>query len=298
MDETATLLVTGAAGQLGALVCRALSSAGRGNIVAASRSPEKLTDLRVKGIEVRRADFDDSASLEVAFEGIDRALIISTDALSVPGQRKRQHRTALEAAIRSGVKHVAYTSMPNAEFSSAIPFAQDHQDMEAALRESGLGYSVLRNSWYQENLLAYLPNILRSGIWFTAAGDGRIAFVSRADAADAAAKVLAFGHGSEVVEVAGPEALTVEEIAVIIREVLGLSIRVEHVSQDRLAVELARQGVLPEVIPMVLGTEANQRAGHFDVNRGALCNVLGRPAKTLADFFRTEMTMLLAPVRS
>ncbi len=93
--------------------------------------------------------------------------------------------------------------MPNPATSPAIPFAPDHQAMESDLLASGVRHAVLRNSWYQENLLACLPQITADGVWFTAAGDGRIPYVARADAACAAAAVLAAG-ATGVFDVPGP----------------------------------------------------------------------------------------------
>ena len=98
-----TILVTGAAGQLGQRVIHHLIETYKvapGNIVAATRSPEKLADLEKQGVVTRKADFDDAASLEKAFAGVDRLLIISTDALDTPGKRLIQHTAAVDAAVK------------------------------------------------------------------------------------------------------------------------------------------------------------------------------------------------------
>ena len=79
MSSSPTFLVTGAGGHLGRLVVERLLAAKAGKVIAASRDPAKLADLAAKGAETRRADFDDPASLDAAFKGVDRLLIISTD---------------------------------------------------------------------------------------------------------------------------------------------------------------------------------------------------------------------------
>ena len=104
------LLVTGAGGQLGRRVVELLLEAGVSNLVAASRDPAKLADLQARGVETRRADFDDPASLPAAFAGVDRLLLISTDSLGAPGHRIAQHRAAIAAAQAAGVSHLVYTS--------------------------------------------------------------------------------------------------------------------------------------------------------------------------------------------
>jgi NAD(P)H dehydrogenase (quinone) len=291
--EKQAILVTGASGALGQIVCHDLLTARQTHLIAATRTPGKLASLAESGVEVRRADFDDPLTLQTAFAGADRALIISTDELITPGQRQRQHAAALAAAKRCGVRHVAYTSMPNPITSASIPFAADHAAMEADLRTSGLEYSSLRISWYQENLLAYLPAIVRDGVWYTAAGTGRIAYVARADAAAVAARVVTQDHGLGEVDVAGPEALTIDEIAELVSEATGRPLRVAHVGQERLKAELDRQGVPAAVIPMIVVTEANQAAGQFSASTHAAHALVGQQPKRLAAFFRDHVELLL-----
>lgn len=292
MMETYLTLVTGARGALGQLVCRHLAASRDVRLAAASRSPEKLAFPAEAGVELRRVDFDEPSTLDQAFSGVRRALIISTDELARPGHRQRQHKAALEAALRSGVHHVAYTSMPNPATSAAIPFAADHAAMEEDLRDSGLQYSILRNSWYQENLLSYLPQIVRDGVWYTAAGAGRIAYVARDDAAAAAARAISSDQGLGIVDIAGPVVLTIDDIAGLVSDAVGQAIRVEHVSEATLIRELARQGVARDVIPMVAVTEANQSAGHFDVPPDATIALLGRRPSSLSGFLHKHATAL------
>jgi len=290
--EQQPILVTGASGALGQIVCQELLRARLTHVVAATRTPSRLASLTEVGIEVRCADFDDPATLDSAFSGIGRALIISTNELASSGRRQRQHAAALAAAKRSGVSHVVYTSMPNPNTSAAIPFARDHAAMEADLRNSGLEYSSLRVSWYHENLLAYLPAIVRDGVWFTAAGAGRISYVARTDAAAVAARVLTKNHGLGEVDVGGPEAFTIDEIAALLGEAIDRPLRIEHVGQERLKAELARQGVAPALIPMVTVTEANQAAGQFHALSYAVDALIGRKLTRLADFFREHAGLL------
>src|SRR6195952_4378023 len=188
-----TLLVTGAAGQLGQSVIRHLIetfNVSPSSIIAATRSPDKLSSLAAKGVVTRKVDFDDTTGLEAAFAGVDRLLIISTDSLDTPGKRLVQHKAAIEAARKAGVKHILYTSMPSPD-KSLVTFAPDHLGTEQAIRASGIGYTILRDAWYMDNYLMGLPHSLKDGKWFTATAGGKVPYISREDCALAIAAALA-----------------------------------------------------------------------------------------------------------
>src|SRR5690606_11762852 len=94
-----TLLVTGAAGHLGRLAVAELLDRGATRVVPGTRDPAQVADLAARGVEVRRLDFDDAASMQSGFAGIDRALVIST----VAPNRTEQQTNAVAAARAAGV---------------------------------------------------------------------------------------------------------------------------------------------------------------------------------------------------
>jgi NAD(P)H dehydrogenase (quinone) len=296
---TERILVTGASGQLGGQICQNLYSMGIANVVPGSRTPEKLSVRFGPGKAGRYIDFDNEESLAHGLHDVGTLFIVSTDALAVRGHRIAQHRRVLQAAITAGVRSILYTSMPNPHHSAAIPFAEDHARMEEDLSASGLQFKVLRNSWYQENLLAYLPLIASTGVWYTSAGDGRISFVSRDDLAKASAALAVRSHdASGVFELAGPDSLSQEDIARSVEEVTGRPLRVEHASPERVRTELGRLGLPERLIDIVITTEANQRAGLFDVGAGSLGQFLdGRPTR-LSAFLRRYADRFAADITS
>ncbi|WP_163026794.1 NAD(P)H-binding protein, partial [Pseudomonas viridiflava] len=138
------IVVTAATGQLGRLVIEQLLETVPANqIVAAVRSPEKAADLAALGVHVRHGDYSQPATLDSAFAGADKVLLISSNEI---GQRFPQHRAAIDAAKKAGVKLLAYTSILRAD-TSALGLADEHVETEAYLRASGLPFTLLRNGW-------------------------------------------------------------------------------------------------------------------------------------------------------
>lgn len=270
------LLVTGAAGHLGQrVVHHLLQTLGvpAQRLIVTTRQPAKLANLAALGVEVRAADFDDANTLAQAFQGAGRLLIISTDALDAPGRRLAQHRNAIQAAEAAGVSHVVYTSMP-LPHGSPLLIAPDHAGTEDALAASALpGWTVLRNHWYFENLFMTLPNVLPSGKWYSAAGDGRVAHIARDDLALAAATVLAGSEGGKTTwTLSGATAYSTAEMAALIAKAVGQPIEVVPVPLEGLVQGMVGAG-LPEPLARVFAS--------FDTNTAA-----GRVAEVTGDFER------------
>jgi NAD(P)H dehydrogenase (quinone) len=282
------LLVTGASGQLGRRVIAHMLDAHKvppAQIIATTRKPESLADLAAKGVVVRQADFSDTDALTQAFAGAQRLLLISTDAIMTPGERLQQHRNAVAAAQKAGVKHVVYTSMPKPEPGSPIPFAPDHYGTEQALASSSMGFTVLRNSWYMENLFMSLPQVLKSGQWFTAAGEGRVAHVARDDTARVAAAALASDFaGRATYTVTGPDALTTAEIAVLVSEVSGRPIQVIPLTPEQLTQGMLAAGLPEPLARLLVAFDVNTKAGNVAEVTDAVQKLTGLAPQKLGDF--------------
>ncbi|MEZ2127130.1 MULTISPECIES: SDR family oxidoreductase [unclassified Sinorhizobium] len=291
-----SILVTGAAGQLGQRVIHHLLETYKvspSDIVAATRNPDKLTDIAARGVRVRKADFDDAAGLETAFAGIDRLLIISTDTLDRPGARIAQHKTAVAAAAKAGVKHLFYTSMP-APDNSLVSFAPDHLGTEQAIKASGLPYTIFRNAWYMDNFLHSMPHNLQVGSWYTATGEGRVANISRDDCAIAIAAALASNAAENAVyTLTGSQSLTNDEIAATVSEASGKPLKAVHVNDEQLAAGLTGAGLPSFVVDMLVSADANTRAGNFDIITVDFKKLTGKEPQLLKDFFvqhKAELT--------
>src|SRR5690606_26218235 len=172
-----TIAITGATGQLGRLAIAATKARGASPI-ALARRPEKAAD---QGVEARAFDYDKADP--AALKGVDTLVLISANEV---GKRLAQHEAVIGAAKAAGVTRIIYTSLLKGDASS-MKLAAEHIQTEAALKASGLAYTILRNGWYTENVTGALAPEIEHGAIIGAAGEGRYSAASRADYADAIA---------------------------------------------------------------------------------------------------------------
>ena len=281
------IAITGATGQLGRLVLQnLLKTVPAAQIVAAVRSPEKAADLAALGVQVRQADYAQPATLEAAFQGVDKLLLISS---SEVGQRAPQHAAVIAAAQKAGVKLLAYTSILRAD-SSPLGLAAEHKETEAMLRASGIPFVLLRNGWYTENYTASVPAALQYGAVMGSAKDGRIASAARADYAAAAAAVLTKdGQAGQVYELAGDTAYTLSELAAEIAKQSGKPVVYNDLPEAAYAAALVQVG-LPEGFAALLADSdvGASKGGLFDDGH-QLSQLIGRPTTPLTEVVKAAL---------
>ncbi|BDU76505.1 SDR family oxidoreductase [Mesoterricola sediminis] len=282
-----TLLVTGASGQLGRLVLEALLERHPAErLVAAVRHPAAVADLAARGVQVREADYTRPETLRSAFQGVDRLLLISSNAI---GQRTAQHRAVVEAARAAGVGLLAYTSVLRAD-TSPLGLAREHVETEALVRASGLPWVFLRNGWYTENHTASLPAILAHGAVLGAAGEGRFATAARADYAAAAAQVLLADHPEgQTLELAGDTAYTLADLAGEIARQTGKPIVYRDLPQAEFAGALTAAGLPGAFADLLADSDAGAKQGGLDDAGGQLSRLIGRPTTPLAETVRRAL---------
>ena len=275
------LLITGATGHLGRLVVEQLLAAGvpAGDIIATGRATDKIKDLADRGVQVRAVEFGDAAAVRAAVDGADRVLLVSA---MDPGGRVEQHRNVIDAARAAGTGLVAYTSIVNAG-TTTIRLAADHQATEQLLRDSGVPYVLLRNSWYHENYTDRLPAFLAQGAIPGSAGEGRISAAARADYAAAAARVLTTdGHAGQAYELGSDEPFTLAQLAAEVSAQSGREVRYLDLPEEHYAKALKEHGVPGLMADMVAETDAAAAHGTLYTASGDLTALTGRPATTLS----------------
>ncbi len=272
-----TIAITGSTGHLGRLAIAALKDRGA-KPIALARDPAKAADL---GVEARA--FDYTTADPAALKGVDTLVLISSNDFN---DRVGQHRKVIAAAKAAGVKRILYTSILKGDQNPMI-LAQDHNGTEAAIRDSGIPATFLRNGWYTENYTGSLGAALQHGAIIGAAGEGRVNSAARKDYAEAiAVTALDNAHAGKTYELAGDTAHSGADFAAAVAKVAGKPVAYMPMSQGDYAKALIGFG-LPEGFAQVLAdSDARSGEGALADDSHTLSRLIGRPttpiAKTIA----------------
>jgi len=242
-----TVLVTGATGNQGGTVARALLAAGR-PIRALTRSPDTpaAAALADAGAEVVQGDLDDRASLDRALDGVTAVFSVQNVWEHGDEAEVRQGKALADAAAEHGVAHFVYSSVGGAERDSGVPHFESKWQIEQHIRGLGLPATILRPVFLMENFRQPQYRAALNGVFPIALDpDKPVQMIACEDVGRFAA--LAFEQPDEWIgrelEIAGEER-TPPQMADAFSAVLGQPVR--HV---RPPMEMLRN-VNPEVAHM------------------------------------------------
>ena len=286
------IIVSGASGQFGHAAASQLLDLGA-EVIALSRTPEKLADLAERGADVRFADFDDPDSLVQAMAGGEKLLLIST--LRV-GTRVTQHGNAVAAAKANGVRHIVYTSVIGGGLAEHPGVEQkDHYDTEQLIMASGIPYTFLRNSLYADAVATAMAiPALAAGTKPDNAGHGTVAMVAREDCVASAVGVLTQdGHESRAYDITGPELVSIPDAVAMIAAMAGRPIELQHVDDEgmyqyfdslgvpRKASDIVLDGPIPWASEGMVTFGQSIREGLFAVCSDDVERITGRKPRSL-----------------
>lgn len=279
------ILVTGATGALGSQTVEALlDRVAPSDVVAIARDVSKLRHFADRGVDVRHGDYDEPASLEVAFVGVEKLMFISTTTF---GNGLQQHVNVVEAARKAGVRHVHYTAIQRGRRSDFVISQVTVLDTEteAALRRAGFAVTILRNALYLDALPFMLgDDVVERGVRVPA-GSAAAALVSRRDLAEANAVILS-GHGHEGLEyvLGGSESVTAADIATIITDAVGSPVVYEQTSIEDFVARRTESGLPAPVASFLAEWFEAVAAGEFAEVAGDLERLIGRRPETAHEF--------------
>ena len=156
MSQPKTILVTGATGQQGGAVARALLQKGQ-RVKALTRDPDKAAVLKELGIDLVKGDLSDTASLETALQGVDGVFGVTTFFEKGMEGEVQQGINLANASAKHKIKHFVFTSVGSANRGTNIPHFETKWKIEQHIRSLKLPATILRPVWFMENFGTYFP---------------------------------------------------------------------------------------------------------------------------------------------
>ncbi|NRD12754.1 NAD(P)H-binding protein [Pediococcus acidilactici] len=275
------ILVTGATGNFGGYALKVLQDlVPEDNLYGLARTEEKGAKLKEAGIKVRIGDYTDSASLQKAFEGIDRLLFVSS---TTDGDRQAQHRDVVEAAKAAGVGYIAYTSFGKATESTS-PLAADHRFTEQLIEESGIAHTFLQNNWYLENEAAFLTAGAKGGKFIYAGGNGQAGWALRREYAEVAARAVSGKFDFPKILELGGSLRTYEDLGAALRGATGKDLEVISADEATAAKNLVENAEVPQnVAELLVSFQQIVKSGALAVQPDDFEKYLGKPLTPMVD---------------
>ena len=268
------ILITGASGNIGAPLSRALAAAGADFEVMRSRT-EPASAARI-------ASYSDAQSLHKAFAGVDTLFLL----FPLVEEKLQLARNAAAAAQAAGVRHIVRSSGAGADPQSPYALSKLQGEIDAALSATGIPCTFLRPGSFMQNYASYQSAAIKAGKVYMADGGKAQALIDTRDIADVAAKILLnpSEHAGKAYWLTGGRELTGIEAARIISEALNTS--VEHVSiSPETAVETMKSWGMPApIINMMDSLNRVISAGYAGGVSEAVPNILGRKPRSFEDF--------------
>jgi len=215
---TGRVLVTGATGNVGAVVVERLRGGGV-PFVAAARDVARARARLGGDLAYVPFDFERPETHAAAFAGVERLFLVRPPELA---DVRGVIAPAIRAARAAGVRHVVFLSILGAERNRVVP----HHRIEQTLRESGMDWTFLRASYFMQNLDTTHRAEVRRGELLIPAGRGATSFVDVRDVAAVGALALTTGgHADRAYDLTGARALTYAEVARQFTAVLDRPVR-------------------------------------------------------------------------
>lgn len=281
------IAITGANGHLGKLTLSLLlKKITPTQIVAIVRNKEKIADYLNTGIIIREANYEDPHSMSNAFKGVERVLQISTTAIGDEGTKQEQN--VVKAAQKAGVQHIVYTSTLSPGSEAHFMAAKTCAHTEQLILNSGISYTIFRNSMYMETIPLFIGNGLYDGQIYYPAEHGKISFVSREDIAEALSNMLTESAvKSHIYHITGEDAFTFDNIAKLLNQEKGLNATYFNIKNEDYEKALTELHMPEAERAFYLSMADGIKADEFAQTDTGLERIIGRKRKKLIEYIQT-----------
>ncbi|MEQ1795204.1 MAG: NAD(P)H-binding protein [Nitrospira sp.] len=225
-------VVLGATGHTGAVVAETLL-ARKQPVRVVVRSVEKGAAWKAKGAEIAVASLEDVPAMTKALTGATGVYLLVPPNYGATAwlveQRQRMDQAA-EAVKASGVSHVVFLSSVGGHIAEGTGPIRAARYGEQVLGAVAKNLTILRPCYFMENWAAGIGMAKGQGVLPTfIAPTAKVPMISTRDIGRVGAECLmAGGKGTQVVELAGPETYSPEEVAASLGQILGKAVMAQH----------------------------------------------------------------------
>jgi uncharacterized protein YbjT (DUF2867 family) len=285
------ICVTGSGGTVGSEVIKQLESS-KARFRACYFSEGKAEAARRKGIDAVMIDYNRPETLRAAFQGCDKLFLLGPNAQN----QTQLELNAVEAAKSAGLKQIVKLSVLRAD-EEAFNFAKLHRPVEKAIESSGIAWTFLRPNGFMQNVVTFMGDTIRSeGAFYSASGEAKISHVDVRDIAAVAVRALTEPeHELKVYDLTGPQALTYDEVATELSNVLGRPISHINLSLEDLKSGMLAAGTPEWLADFLLDLECYYREQRASKITNDIKKVIGRDPNRFEQFAR-DFASSLQPV--
>lgn len=285
LSTTPTILLTGATGNVGSEIAKALADR-RVPFRAMVRNPDEKPAQELAalpGAQLVVGDFNQSDTLRAALAGMERAFLLTNST----EQAEAQQLSFVEQARQAGVRHLVKQSQWAAAADSPVRFLRYHAAVEAAIQTAGLAYTFLRPNLFMQGFLQFKDMIKQQGQLLAPIGEAKISVVDVRDIAAAAVAALTEpGHENQVYSLTGPAALTHAEMAAELTTALGHSVAFVDIAPEQLHQYLLGAGIDPWQAAGLVEDYAHYHRGEAAALAPGVEEATGRLPRSFATFAR------------
>jgi uncharacterized protein YbjT (DUF2867 family) len=283
-----TILITGATGSVGSELAKQLAEK-QIPFRALVRSLDQAEALKqLKGAELVKGDFKDELSVLKALKGIEQVFLLSNS--SEDAESLQSH--FVDTAVKSNVKHLLKLSQFAANLNSPVRFLRYHAAVEEKIKRTGLQYTFLRPNLFMQGLLGFADAIKYQQKFFATAGEAKISLVDVRDiAAVAVERLITSKQDNKIYDITGPEAISHQEIAEALSEVLHKKIKYVNVSDDEMLGALVQFDFPEWQAAGLIEDYAHYARGEAAVISHAVQDVTGKSPRKFIDFVEDYKTL-------
>ncbi len=250
----------------------------------AAHTPDKVTRQFGSQVPSVKFDFADQGTWDATLDGISILFLV----VPVPDRTiiRTQIKPFIDAAVRAGCQHIVYLSIPGADHLKILP----HYQVERHLEASGIAYTLLRSSYFMQNLCGknstHGVDIATRHEIFIPAGNGALGFIDTRDIAQVVIKICEQPqlYQNKSYLLTGQVKLNFLEVASIFSQVMGYPVRYAHPSIPHFWVRMLRRGVPWSLIFFMTLEYTLARMGKSGFLTNEVSLLLGRPASSLLQF--------------